>query len=325
MLERASCQRNNAHPQTFPRFPQAVMRMRLDSNAYAHYSKDRGGCFYMAQPQTAPESPAEDVQAKGDAKREVSSIGFPYNNLDDAVEVAKAIHALHGSESEVEQIAAFMKQSPKSSGFRIQLASAKTFGLVTGNQGIITLTRLGSQICDTQQEKAARVEAFLTVPLYKEIYNKFKESALPPDAGLEAAVVSLGVAQKQKERARQVFKRSAQQAGFFQFGTDRLVRPAIRASTPAPAVANEEEAQEPSDSEGADKRRKPKDSGGGGEEYHPFIQGLLRKLPQPDTDWPADARAKWLHAAINIFDLMYTDSDDSRRSIIIELRKDSAK
>jgi hypothetical protein len=38
-----------------------------------------------------------------------------------------------------------------------------------------------------------------------------------------------------------------------------------------------------------------------------------------------DGRAKWLQTAANIFDLMYTDADDSRRSISIGFLKDSAK
>jgi len=270
----------------------------------------------------APETPAADPNTD---KREVSSIAFPYDDLDSAAQIALAVHQLHGSEAEVEQIAAHLKQSPKSSGFRTQIAAAKTFGLITGSQGVMTLTGLGTRICDSQQEKAARAEAFLTVELYKRIYEKFKGGVLPPDNGLETAIVSMGVAQKQKERVRQIFKRSAQQAGFFQFGTDRLVMPAIKASTPAPVLTLEEEQEEPNE-EDRDKQHKPKGSGGGGEQYHPFIQGLLRKLPAPDTDWPADGRIKWLQTAANIFDLMYTNSDDdNKRSISVDFKKDSAK
>jgi hypothetical protein len=58
---------------------------------------------------------------------------------------------------------------------------------------------------------------------------------------------------------------------------------------------------------------------------HPFIKGLLRKLPKPDSEWTVESRAKWLQAAVNIFDLMYTDSDDSRRTLSIDFKKDSAK
>ena len=278
----------------------------------------------MAQPQTAAEpAVSEETQGGTDSKREVSKIGFPYDDLDGAAQIAKAIHELNGSACEVEQIAGHLNQSPKSSTFKMQIASAKTFGLVTGSQGVITLTKLGTQICDSQQEKPARAEAFLAVELYKAIYDKFKGAQLPPDKGLEAAIVSLGVAQKQKERARQIFKRAAQQAGFFQFGTDRLVLPAIKAGAASSTLTPESESKEPEPSEETDKRRRGKDSGGG--EYHPFIEGLLKKLPAPDSDWPMEGRAKWLQTAANIFDLMYTDSEDSKRIINVAFQKDSAK
>lgn len=252
-------------------------------------------------------------EAQEDGKRERSSILFPYQTLDDAIAIAKAIHELHGSSCQYDQIAAHLKQSPNSSGFRIQVGSAKTFGLVTTGQGTVTLTTLGTKICDPQQERAARVEAFLAVPLYNAVYEKFKGNALPPTTGLEAAVVSMGVAQKQKERARQVLQRSAQQAGFFQFGNDRLVLPAFKAS--AAPIVNPPEPEEP-------EKKKTKDEDD--EELHPFIRGLLKKLPAPDSEWPMDGRAKWLQTAANIFDLMYTDSDDSRRSINIGFTKNSA-
>jgi len=41
---------------------------------------------------------------------------------------------------------------------------------------------------------------------------------LPPAAGLETAMVALGVTPKQKDTARQVFQRSATEAGFFAYG-----------------------------------------------------------------------------------------------------------
>jgi hypothetical protein len=51
------------------------------------------------------------------------------------------------------------------------------------------------------------------------------------------------------------------------------------------------------------------ENGGGGEppfsKLHPFIQGLLQTLPEPESDWPSAARVKWLQTAANIFDLIY--------------------
>ena len=52
---------------------------------------------------------------------------------------------------------------------------------------------------------------------------------------------------------------------------------------------------------------------GSGRSYaplHPFVQGLLDSLPEPETNWTVEGRAKWLQAAANIFDLMYKGNGD---------------
>jgi hypothetical protein len=46
-------------------------------------------------------------------------------------------------------------------------------------------------------------------------------------------------------------------------------------------------------------------NGNGPPPRHPFIEGLLKTLPEPESDWPAAARVKWLQTAANIFDLIY--------------------
>lgn len=267
----------------------------------------------MAQAQTA--APIEEVQTS-DGKREMSTIAFPYQDLDEAIEIAKTVHQLHGSSCTVEQIAAHLEQSSTSSSFKMKISAAKIFKLVTVSQGSVTLTPLGTRICDPNQEKLARVDAFLSVPLYSAVYNNFKTTTLPPASGLEATLGTLGVAEKQRERARQILQRSAQEAGFFQFGTERLVMPAIKASAPAPAVAPVEEPE-------PEKKRKQKDDED--EDLHPFIKGLLTKLPKPDEEWTQEGRAKWLETAANIFDLLYKNSDDNNRVISIRVEKDSAR
>jgi hypothetical protein len=108
-------------------------------------------------------------------------------------------------------------------------------------------------------------------------------------------MVTLGVSEKQKDRARLVFERSAEQAGFFEQGNQRLVMP---------GVAYQPEAPRENESE------KPKSEPGGGHEppsseLHPFIQGLIQTLPEPEDDWPVAGRVKWLQTAANIFDLIY--------------------
>jgi hypothetical protein len=89
-----------------------------------------------------------DISQKLDAaegqKRERSSIAFPYNNLDDAIEVAKAIHDNVGlGECDDDQLAAWLKLSPKSSGYRVQLSAARMFGVLDAESSSHKLSALG--------------------------------------------------------------------------------------------------------------------------------------------------------------------------------------
>jgi hypothetical protein len=272
-------------------------------------------------PAEALKEPAENKSTEtmpeaAEGERERSTISFPYNDLDDVVNVAKAVHAVGGTSCEWDQLAAKLGQSSTSGTFRLRMLAAKIFSLLTYDKRTVTLTPIGARICDPQQEKAARVEAFLAVPLYAKVYEEFKTGSLPPASGLETYMVSVGVAQKQKDKARQVFQRAAKQAGFSEYGADRIVKPSIKASA-APITPADPAEKEPDKKKGKEAEAE--------DELPPFIKGLLKKLPPPDTEWPNDKRAKWLEAAVKIFDLMYTDSeDDSRRSITIGFQKNSA-
>lgn len=246
---------------------------------------------------------AKAIQDDGGEGRERSTIGFPYNNLNDAIEVANAIfsHVATGDCDDV-QLSAWLGMSPKSSGYRVQLSASRMFGLIETSAGRHRLSALGKMILDQQREREARVRAFMNVPLYAAVYEKYKGGVMPPAAAFERDIIGMGVAEKQTGRARQVFERSAEQAGFFESGRNRLVMPGVAMRAP------EEEPRDEGDGNG---------SGGGkppppppppsGPTLHPFIQGLLKTLPNPDgePEWPLAQRVKWLQTAANIFDLIY--------------------
>ena len=244
---------------------------------------------------------ADASQDESDA-RQRSTIGFLYNNMGDAIEVAQAIHSHVGTgDCDDAQLSAWMDMSPKSSGYRSQISAARMFGIIETVSGKHKLSQLGRMVVDPQREREARAKSFLMVPLYSAIFEKYKGGVLPPAAALERDIIGLGVAEKQTGRARQVFERSADQGGFFENGRNRLVMPgfASREESPPPPPPPEEH-------HGHDRGKKTGSGGGGDiEGLHPFIQGLLKTLPEPDTDWPAAARVKWLQTAANIFDLIY--------------------
>ncbi|HJR61506.1 MAG TPA: hypothetical protein VJ813_19010 [Vicinamibacterales bacterium] len=262
---------------------------------------------------------APDSEDGGGDEQRVSTIAFPWADLDNAVRVAKGIHNKSGTTLTLEQLAAELGVAVKGGGFRLMYSAAKTFGLVTLGQGNVTLTDLGRQINDPKAEKAARAQAFLNVPLYRAIFENHKGGTLPPASGLETEMANLGVVRKAAERARQVFQKSAQQAGFFAYGTDRLVLPATGGLPPTgphqPPRAPDE--QKPQD--------KHKGDGGDGGGRHPFIAGLLKELPNEGADWPTAERVKWLRTAAMLFDWIYKNGDNNTRPVRIEVSADSAK
>lgn len=257
----------------------------------------------------------DGAETQEEGKRERSTIQFPYLPLDEAVAIAKGVNEVGGTACQLDQLAGHLKQSPSSSMFKLRVSTARIFGLVTHAKGTVALSPLGIKACDPQQEPAARAESFLTVPLYKQVYEQFKGTTLPPNVGLETTMGNLGVAPKQKANARQVFQRSAAQAGFSTYGANRLVYPAIKSPSqgePGPVgIADGQPTQ--------DKPEKKAGNGGGGGEQHPFIQGLIKTLPDPSGPWPIEKRAQWLQAAVSVFNLIYID--DNPGSIEVRIQK----
>lgn len=255
-----------------------------------------------------------DATNAAETSRGKSTIDFPYLDLDNAIEIVKAIHKVEGDRCEWNQLATSLGVSPVGGGFRMRMLTGKTFGLLTYERSQVMLTDCGIRASDPAHEKRARFEAFMCVPLFKQLFDRLNGQTMPPIAAIERAIENMGVAPKQKDKARQVFQRSAKQAGLFELSTDRLsIPPGLNQG----AVKSGSEA----DGGDVDKKRKNGDGGDGGGQYHPFIQGLLQKLPEPDSEWPLEARKKWLSTASNIFGLMYTQPGDQDKGVIdIEIK-----
>jgi hypothetical protein len=263
-------------------------------------------------------------QSQDRAQRERSTILFPYQDLADAIKVAKGVHTLGGSSCQTDQLAAQLGHTVTSGAFQQRLNTARIFGLLTNSRGMVTLTMLGTQIVDPLQQRAAKVESFLNVPLYKKVYDQFKGASLPPASGLDATIVGFGVSPKQKETARRVFTRSAELAGFFEIAKDRLTYPSLKGGGESTSPPLNED-----DHLGGDGKKKTINGGGGGnggDGHHPLIEGLIKALPESGADWPLEARRKWLQAAAMNFDFVYADPTDSQASIRVSLDKEiSAK
>ncbi len=278
----------------------------------------------MATNKNAIETQTENAPVD-DSRRERSTISFPYLDLNDAIVVAKGVHAVGGKNCQQEQLAAQLGIEMNSSKFRVKLNTSRIFGLITYTTDIVFLTEVGLRACDDKTETAARVDAFLTVPLYKRVYQEYKGASLPPLTALENAFIGFGVAQKQAANARQTFFRSAKQAGFLDADPKRLVLPSVK-DRAGSHETNETISTSSGDSGREESKKKVirgEDGDGGGTVQDTLLLGLIEKLPPPKSDWPNDLRRKWLLMASTIFDSVYTGGDADM--ITVTVQKDSAK
>lgn len=252
------------------------------------------------------------VDSTGNAAKEErgrSTVEFTYNGLDDAEELVTAVWAVGGTGCSLDALAAKMNQSAGGGGFRMKVYTARTFGLLDITRGNVELTELGIRIADPLRIRGARVDAFLNVPLFRMMYDQLKGQSLPPVAAIERMMLTAGVAPKQKDRARQVFMRSAKVAGFFDIQADRLVKPELRDSPSVVTAISELPKVE------IERRVAPRyGSGGGGwdgDGIHPAILGLLRELPASGTPIPAKRKEQLKAALAMSIDIIYPDPEDA--------------
>jgi hypothetical protein len=247
------------------------------------------------------------LKTEESGKRQRSSIAFPYMDLGEAIALAKAIHNNVGTGTcTIEQLAPWVKQSPTSSGFRSRLAASRLFGLIdTDRSDALRLNELGRLVVDNKRDREGRAKAFLNVPLYAAVHDKFKGGVVPPAAALEKELVGLGVASTLSDTARRILERSAEQAGFYEAGRDRLVMPGYAPQDgPSGDVVVETNG-------GGGMGGGGSLGGGGGEPpaIDPIIAGLLKRLPKSGAKWSKAQRKLWLSLLEGSFDLIYEDDE----------------
>lgn len=259
----------------------------------------------------------DDARAESSAsssapqQRDRSTIDFPYLPLESGLEVANALYNRCGTSScDQDELAAELGQT-LSGAFRQKTSAARSFGLVRKDgRSAFVITDLGQRAVSDDTRHDALIEAFLQVPLYGEIYEKFRGKTLPPAKALEREMEALGVAGKQTDRARQAFERSAQFSGFHDSGKDRLVKPRMEGAGPQVDPV----ADTPSDPQDEGARPPGGGFGGGGGELppglDPIIRGLIDRLPASGETWPVAKRKLWLQILENSFDLVYESDDE---------------
>lgn len=276
----------------------------------------------MVEEANIAEEAVIDAEPAGEG-RDRSTVKFPYFDLDDVVEVASVLLNKRGGSCETSELAAELDQSVTGGTFRLRMSAARMYGLIDG-RGQVRLTPLGRRIVDPSTARAARVEAFLKVPLYFQIYEEFKSGTLPGAEGLEAAMNRHGVTINQLSRARQTFQRAAQQAGFFDTGRSRLVKPPV-----SNTVEVEQQDQQDDHAQEQNSNQTRQDRGGDGDPLSdPMLVGLLKRmLPEEGKPFPAaNRRLLFTALAVNL-DVIYGAPTDGTINAdeLAKLYEDSAK
>lgn len=263
-----------------------------------HITQSKGG---------APMAP--DSKDEGEATEDRGS-RFPYFDLDASIEVARAIHNKGGGSASLDQLAAYLNHKGKSGTFLTKLASARTFGLI-GNtvSGVVRATDRGRAIIAPTypgvDDRRARVDAFLAVPLFGALYKAFKDRQLPPQEGLENALEQEFAVPKQSVKfARRSLISSARQAGFFEARSGQpthLIKPNFGSGTPEGRAVGTPERE-------ADQPPPPPERPSPGP--HRAVRGAVDMLPDAGTTLTSDQVKGLVEAYRTALTIAYAVKDE---------------
>ena len=214
-----------------------------------------------------PEAAIDNAAPSKKRSYQVSAFRFPYYTLADSVVAAKVIHERGGGVATRDQLAAFLDYSSTNNGAYLnRVAAAKLFGLIISEGSQFRLTQRATAILmPAYREDAPRAlaEAFLSVPLFKAVYEECKGQQLPPEFGLKNLLRNkLSVGPSVLDTAVRTLMASAEDAGFFATRGSRthLIMPAVAPTTPP-----EQSTEAADDNTNIDMRG----GGGGGNNYIP--------------------------------------------------------
>jgi hypothetical protein len=269
----------------------------------------------------------ETVKAVKDAEpdpksgkpRARSGVSFPYFDLDQSVEVARTMHERAGGVCDISQLATLLGYSGVSNGsFRTRVSSAKMFGLIEdADDRKLRVSTRGRRIAapvTPADERAARVEAFLAVDLFKQVFDTYNGTTLPENVGLRNLLQNqYQVVPDRVIPTVRILLDSAEQAGLFATAGNRsrmvmplgITTPAVT-PPPPPAPPGVVETQRHGGGNGG---------GGGGRDdpdIDPAILGLLKRLPPGGTPMSDKRRKALIDAFTNVVGFIYPDADDAR-------------
>ena len=266
----------------------------------------------MASVKAVKEPEADPKVGKPRAK---SGVSFPYFDLTQSIEVAKAMHERAGGSCDLAQLATLLEYSGvKNGAFRMRVSAARMFGLIepadeqrlrVSARGLAVVARISEA-----QAARAKLDAFLAVDLFKKVYEQYHGTSLPEAVGLKNLLqTEYQVVQDRIAPTIRIMLDSAEQAGLFAAAGNRsrMVMPlaAPAAVSPAPPPA----ATPPAQPETTRKGGNGDGGGGDGFDIDPAILGLLQRLPLGGTPLSGKKRKALIDAFTATVNFIYPDAD----------------
>ena len=108
----------------------------------------------------------------------------PYIDLVEAVQIIEACYDRAGDEIPFDLFSEVTRNTASSSSFTRKMATCRNFGLITVSGNKINLTEVAERIFrprDPNERQAALKDAFLSIDLFRRIYDKYLGRILPQD------------------------------------------------------------------------------------------------------------------------------------------------
>lgn len=142
-------------------------------------------------------------------------VQYPRIDLSEALRVARVAYDLGGSASSG-LVADKIGMSEGGGAFQARLSSTAKYGLIVRKGDIVSATGLATDIFTAYSEderKALQFKAFLNVPLFRDIYERFSHSKLDLSIFEKILVREYSVDRKIASSVARYFVRSAEQIG----------------------------------------------------------------------------------------------------------------
>lgn len=164
-----------------------------------------------------PTQSNDSAKAKPTRTAKRSPYLFPAYDFGFARQIAARVEKDGAGSLSEETLAIALKLSVKSSGFQLKALTARQFGLLLKQGQTLTTTALAKAIFKPTSEaekKAALIQAFLNIPLFKEVATRFKGRPLPDSQDFRNILErELGIDSKRVADAERVLMDSARETG----------------------------------------------------------------------------------------------------------------